>query len=357
MNGGASGRLYPLDAFRFVAAISVVGYHYIASYVDGALLPGPLRNAPGVARYGYLGVPLFFMISGFVILWSAQGRSATDFAISRVSRLYPAFWVAMLVTALFIIAFAWLESIPATPPVTVARLVANATMVPSLFGATAIDGVYWTLELELRFYALVFLLILTRQVAHLERWLYIWLALCILSYVTTLPWIVSYLTLDPYGPFFIAGGLFYLCYRDGADLSRLLAIVGTAYLAVVASLRMRSDFITPDSISTIVVPLIVAGFFAAFVGLVAGPRLMKQSELLSHLGALTYPLYLVHGAIGRLLIDYLTPLVNVAGALLAATFVTLFIAQMLVVFVDVPARAPMRNMCHRIVRKVSSVLK
>jgi peptidoglycan/LPS O-acetylase OafA/YrhL len=56
------------------------------------------------------------------------------------------------------------------------RLLANATMMPQLFDAERIDGVYWTLELEIRFYFLIFVLLLLRQIGNIERWLYLWLA-------------------------------------------------------------------------------------------------------------------------------------------------------------------------------------
>ncbi|MCU0650139.1 MAG: hypothetical protein MUF00_19285, partial [Gemmatimonadaceae bacterium] len=52
------------------------------------------------AKYGYLGVELFFMISGFVILMTAANGSVRDFVISRAVRLYPAFWVCCTATFL-----------------------------------------------------------------------------------------------------------------------------------------------------------------------------------------------------------------------------------------------------------------
>ena len=75
-------RLPALDLLRFAAAMGVLAYHYISSYLPEDLGSRWLEYAAHVTRYGYLGVELFFIISGFVILWSAQGKSATSFAVS-----------------------------------------------------------------------------------------------------------------------------------------------------------------------------------------------------------------------------------------------------------------------------------
>jgi peptidoglycan/LPS O-acetylase OafA/YrhL len=50
-----------------------------------------------VSRYGYLGVDLFFVISGFVVQLSAWDRRPPEFVVSRIVRLYPAFWIAVTV--------------------------------------------------------------------------------------------------------------------------------------------------------------------------------------------------------------------------------------------------------------------
>lgn len=47
------------------------------------------------------------MVSGFVICMSAWGRSVGDFAVSRVSRLFPAYWAAVAFTTLVL--FNWPE--------------------------------------------------------------------------------------------------------------------------------------------------------------------------------------------------------------------------------------------------------
>ncbi len=93
-------RLYVLDGLRLVAALMVVLFHYVALY--GGWENNPRAVFPslhGYARYGWLGVEVFFLISGFVICMSTWGRSLGDFVVSRVSRIYPAYWVAVLLTA------------------------------------------------------------------------------------------------------------------------------------------------------------------------------------------------------------------------------------------------------------------
>ena len=151
-------RLPILDVMRFVAASGVVTYHMTYRPQESALF-GSLQ---AVTKYGYLGVDLFFIISGFVILWSATGRSVADYLISRVARLYPSFWVAILVTSAALLLLRP-ERLPSPR-----TIVANLSMLPGYFGAGYVDGVYWTLAVELKFYLLVLLCLVFRQMARVE---------------------------------------------------------------------------------------------------------------------------------------------------------------------------------------------
>lgn len=81
-------RVEIIDYLRLFAAVSVVAFHYlydgiVDGYVDGIRLT-PLAD---VVRYGELGVDLFFMISGYVILASVAGKTARQFAVGRALRL------------------------------------------------------------------------------------------------------------------------------------------------------------------------------------------------------------------------------------------------------------------------------
>ena len=87
-----------LDLLRFIAALAVVFFHYtFLNAVRFNQIPTyPILG--DFSKYGYMGVELFFMISGFVILMTTINKSPVDFVISRVSRLYPAFWIALSLT-------------------------------------------------------------------------------------------------------------------------------------------------------------------------------------------------------------------------------------------------------------------
>src|SRR5690606_25750518 len=95
-----------------------------------------LLGLVSITKYGYLGVPFFFMLSGFVITASAQNRTAVAFAISRASRLYPAFWAGLLFTVAMVMAFR-------SADIPLFHVLMNATIVNDYFGIPNVDGVYW----------------------------------------------------------------------------------------------------------------------------------------------------------------------------------------------------------------------
>src|SRR5260221_8118683 len=94
-------RLAGLDVLRGCAAGAVMLHHH-GQYYD-VLFPGrtPLVFDMGP---GHFGVELFFIISGFVILMSIErSKTVRAFAISRVTRLVPAFLVALLLATTILI--------------------------------------------------------------------------------------------------------------------------------------------------------------------------------------------------------------------------------------------------------------
>lgn len=94
---------------------------------------------------------MFFIISGFVILMTlSRTETWKDFVVSRASRIYPAYWAAVLLT-FGVVSLASLPGREATLP----EALVNLTMLQDWLGAPRVDGVHWTLSVELSFYALM----------------------------------------------------------------------------------------------------------------------------------------------------------------------------------------------------------
>lgn len=151
-SGGA--RFENIDALRGIAAVLVVWLHTAEVFVT---LPGIASGGTGafdaaeLISVGRVGVVAFFAISGYVIVPTLQGprREATvDFVVKRAFRLFPAFWTSMALAAVTV----WVLFDKALTP---ALIVANATMMPLEFGQPQMMGHFWTLEVELIFYAVV----------------------------------------------------------------------------------------------------------------------------------------------------------------------------------------------------------
>jgi peptidoglycan/LPS O-acetylase OafA/YrhL len=164
--------------------------------------------------------------------------------------------------------------------------------------------------------------------------------------------VLRFLALDPYGPLFAGGCFFYLVLDKGWNGSRALGLIVAAVSSAALSLRQRADFITPDSISMIVVPLAVIAFYAAFAMLALRPHLKIDAALAYRLGALTYPLYLIHGTIGHLLFEALAPTLGVWARIGIITALALLLAYTM----SITAETHGRKLFERTLRRVLNVL-
>ncbi len=140
-----SSYVYGLDIVRFLCTLMVCAFHL--SWHNAALV--------AAMPFGWIGVQVFFVISGVVIANSAAQATPLQFLKSRFLRLYPAAWLAALVN------FALLLAVPLA-----AFGAAGIWVDPSfralgfslaLLGNTFLTSAYWTLPIELAFYALVLL--------------------------------------------------------------------------------------------------------------------------------------------------------------------------------------------------------
>ena len=153
---GHPRRFGNVDALRALAAILVIWAHAAESFVQVAQGGAGrwMHDWAATVNFGRIGVTAFFCVSGFVIPATLSGSgwpAARRFLVNRFFRLFPLYWlsVACAVAVLF-----WLPGRAISP----GDIALNLTMMPQALGATPAEGLYWTLEVELLFYALCLLL-------------------------------------------------------------------------------------------------------------------------------------------------------------------------------------------------------
>ncbi|MCB5909200.1 acyltransferase family protein [Streptomyces pinistramenti] len=298
-------RLAAIDGLRLVAAVAVAAYHYLGTTTPHFWGEHELSDfAPAlhdISRYGWLGVEAFFIISGFVICMSCWGRTPAQFVVSRVSRLFPAYWCAvLLVIALVLTArFSHLE---AATPIDLRTILGNLTMAPGPLGLSLIDGVAWTLWVEARFYLLIAVMLFVgltyrRMIAFCGAWL----TLAIIARELHSP-VLDEFVISQYAGLFITGTALYLMHRFGQNLVLwLLAGFAWCFELTVLHDRVAGHAAKPaegGALSWAVCAAVLTLFLVVLALAGCGPVARIRWRWLVTAGALTYPFYLVHQSIG-----------------------------------------------------------
>jgi len=284
-------RIIALDLIRFFSAMAVVLYHYTARQESSY----PLISE--FTQFGYLGVPIFFILSGYVISFSAENKSPSEFAISRLVRLYPTYWIGVIITAFFIF---WIGQNNNS----LIRVIANLTMLNSYFGYADIEGVYWSLLAELKFYACVYLLLLFNIFNKNRIWLSAWLGFTVLFLIFKQPFFMGWFISPQYSSFFIAGITFYLIKKEGVNKFNFLTLLASLAISSFQIFKLTSQYIpNPSTSDQFISCLFIIIFYLLFYKIIKGDISLSKRKLYLTLGGLTYPLYLIHNMAGKAIID------------------------------------------------------
>lgn len=327
------GRLAELDALRGVAALAVVLFHFTTRFEQ--LYPQTQRF-DWTVDHGHFGVNLFFIISGYVIFMTLdRTRDAMDFVVSRCSRLYPAYWVSIVLT--FCITHGL--GLPGKL-VSAGQALANGLMVHGLWRVPNVDAVYWTLEVELLFYAWMLLLFVA---GWLDRVFLAVGALLVLRGLywaaaqfagVDLPFIVWRLLILDHLPWFALGLASHaLLSPDPAGRRHRQAqwLAGGAVAVLLLTVSPARALLA----------LALAGLVH---GAASGRLPVLRVPVLVWLGAISYPLYLLHEFIGWSL---MLQVFKFGGApwlaLLVALFSTFVLAQGVSMTVEKPAMHAIRS--------------
>lgn len=301
---------FPLvDLLRFFAAASVMCFHYFSGNTGS--LYEPLNT---FINYGYLGVPLFFSISGFVIYFSLK-KSLKEYALGRFLRLYPLFWFICTLTFILTLLF------PNGNPVSLTVFLKNLLIVNNGDVSKMVDGSYWTLTMEILFYTYIALFVYWFSLKRVEWFYVIWLLVSFLSFYFGLHGgLIFKILLVRFAPYFIFGGVLGLSIENWGKTNYLIKIryltwlILSAILPVYIShvLNLQPLLVTNSfgiynfqslvRVELIFIFLPIAVYFSKFI---TQTFIIKLSKIA---GGITYPLYLLHDKIGRMFIGYYSQL-------------------------------------------------
>ncbi len=277
-------RILELDSIRGIAAIAVVFYHYFYRYND---IYGHQSLKVEWIVLGKHGVELFFMVSGFVIFWSLNRiNKPMDFIVLRFSRLYPVYWAAVILTFILVYIFG-LEG----RSVSVNDAIINLTMLQGFINIPHVDGVYWTLVIELIFYFWMFILFLCKQHNKAELILFPLVVISALQSIGMIDMnnVINKILLIDYISFFISGICFYKLLNDK---NKKITICILLFCLI-------STALTYSLLSLLLFAFLYLFFYLGISERIKG----LNNKYLIYLGSISYALYLIHKNIGYIIIN------------------------------------------------------
>ncbi|MES1973141.1 MAG: acyltransferase [Pseudomonadota bacterium] len=355
MDSNAKPQILAIDCVRFASASLVVAFHYLAIfplaassatrfYDPGLSLPG---GAAGLGWFGWVGVEIFFIVSGYVIAMSAATAGQASFLRRRALRLAPAAWVCASATALVLLAGSTL-----TPGAIGIHWLRSIFFIP--FGAQ-IDTAYWTLGIELCFYLFVALWLREGRdnAPRIER---VGLGIGLLSAAYWTVAILAGLSPDqaaktpfqlllmPHGAFFALGIALWSIRARGATATRIaLAALAVATGMVEIWFRTKTMVDVAGADPNPAAPILA---FGIAIIVISNAHLLQRplartigAGRLATIGRMTYPLYLLNQNVGAAIIVLLCH-AGVPGwaAMLAAALTVLAMAYGVAVVVEPTAR-------------------
>ena len=308
-----------MDGFRAVAIILVIGFHYFSRWTPTInsvnLYPyGNIFAKFPLFKYGYVGVELFFIISGFVIcLTLFQSNKISEFYWKRFSRLFPTMLLCSLITI----------SIESLLPIKLFQIHLNS-LLPSLtfvdpiifskiFGSDfhGVDGSYWSLFIEVKFYIIMSVLYFLSKRNNFSWYFFLLFISVELGYFVTsllglikLNKLINLLFFIKYLPFFAGGVGFYFLFFDKIKLL-YNSIILTSLFFIIINNSINS------SINFIELFFYLLFYLLFYLFIFRRPWLSPFSwKPMTMIGAASYSLYLLHQDLGITIIAVLGNLFN-----------------------------------------------
>ena len=295
---------------------------------------------------GGMAVALFFLVSGFVIVYVAQRETRREFAIRRALRIYPPLWLSIiLVLVIYTLAFAWSDN-PGLRGYAVDEVLAQANPWPYIIaamtlgnylaGTPSVNGVAWTLVIEVFFYTIVAVLLPLLKARPRVAMCVAFGALALLQIVAHANAVVFLLAVNGvYVTYLFLGSLIYL--RWAGRIGNGFFVAGTLAFAGLFLRGVRDIVLQPPyALSDYGVSYALAWLaFLVFLLLDDKLRLGKVSAFFSRI---SYSLYLNHGGLGLVALTLLYPLLGYPAALALTFLLVVAISAASYRWVEAPSR-------------------
>lgn len=320
-------RITHLDGLRGIAILLVIMFHAYTRWSD--MVPyGDSYSEWPIFYYGYLGVQLFFLISGFVILMTLEKcENINNFIYRRWLRLFP----AMLICSLLVFMTAGFFSHRPLGQPSTADLIPGLTFIEpyiwlKLTGIelNSLEGSFWSLYVEFKFYiiaAILYFLMGSKKLVYA-------LFLCFITWfiasqasavsssivISTLHSVTDLLSFEYFG-WFAAGAAYYLYTKNNETFWLTTGVV----FSLVSSC-IESDFELGAWLAALLISLI---FYLSITNVTA--QAIMSNKVLLFFGFVSYPLYLLHEnmmiSITIMLESYLSVIPSFIYPLIAIAFV------------------------------------
>ncbi len=330
-------RYEELDSLRGVAALLVVLFHYTMHKEEAAL----------GFKLGTTGVDLFFMISGFVILFSLENVwHYKQFIINRISRLYPTYWACVSLTFLSIIGGALYKN---SSHIDVLQYLGNLSMFQFYLGISDIDGSYWTMIIEMLFYMVMLLLFHFRLLKYLNTIFLTTTLLTVIAmnYTVENSWIRKIYDNFPllqYLPMFHIGTIFYRIITTNRFPLKSYGLIVICLLCQTGLFHFSQH--SKDFINVSEYALMLSAYTSLFLLLVHQKLNFIVNRVTLFLGKISFALYLIHQKIS---LRYLIPTIeaklhlNFWSTSLLALGISIGLATGITYFVEIPLSKKMKN--------------
>lgn len=313
---GKRETLVGLDLIRFGTATLVMVYHLLFWRNGQMPTDGPGKHL----WFGWIGVEIFFVLSGYVIAYSAHHSTANQFGTNRFLRLAPGIWICGSLTFCFSLFLG-----EHSPTSLFDQLLRTLTLFP--FG-NHVDVGYWTLPIEVSFYLLVYVVLRFSRFGML-------MPLCIIVAIFSTLYLATLLTIErnqghflpnlwtdpviwlssrtfsrflllPHGCFFSLGVGLWALQEHPKSIPLWVGTI-VAFGGSIAGILLFTDhYIREKGLYDVVsqTPLMVWTLATTLIGVssrfngVFNSLHPDLNKWLRFLGLLTFPLYLLHNNIG-----------------------------------------------------------